>query len=80
MRWREIKGRVKEAAEDVGRYYDPDSDEFDKADADQDRKPRVTLRILNKLKRNRIAAATERENKKGLLSTMYGVPKTDVSQ
>lgn len=60
-------------------YIDPNEDEMFKQKADDTRKPRLTLRQLNKLKKIRATNQLEDVKKKDLISAMYGAPPAEDS-
>jgi hypothetical protein len=63
--------------QDDGRY-DPAQDEFDRADLGDTRKPKLTLRMVNRLKKIRAAKAIEMAKKDELMGVMYAVkPEAD---
>ena len=55
-------------------FYNPEFDEFQKADAEKRRKPKLTLEQINKLRKVRaIKRADEIEHKK-FVNVMYKAP------
>lgn len=58
-------------------FIDPNEDEFMKAHEDDSRKPRLTLRQINKLKKIRATNDLESVKKESLLGVMYGIPEDD---
>lgn len=64
--------RIRDLMEDVADFYDPTDDEYNKADIQYTRKPRLTLRMINRLKKMRSVKELEMSKKRELLSTMYG--------
>ncbi len=52
-------------------YYDPAADVLTKQKQDEIRRPRLTLRMLNKLKKIRAANELEDIKRKRLVSLMY---------
>lgn len=52
----------------------PEDDTAGRQSSDYSRKPVITLRHINKLKRMRYAQRAEHEQRKVLLSLMYGAP------
>ena len=54
--------------------YDPADDRLGRREPDDTRKPRITLRDLNKLKHRRRARQRELDKKAELARTMYGDP------
>ncbi len=71
MKARELLTEVEE--QDIG-YYDPKGDTLSRAYRTDSRKPKLTLRHLNRLKKIRATRALENQKKQGLLDVMYGVP------
>jgi hypothetical protein len=63
------------AQDDIGRY-DPTKDSTHTARLN-DRKPKLTLRHLNSLKKIRATKMLEIERKKDLLQVMYGAPPAE---
>ena len=57
-----------------GEYYDPSSDEFEKASFNKPRGPRLTLRHLNKLKKMRAAKDLEDLIRADFMEIIYGAP------
>jgi len=55
----------------------PEDDAGGRPSSDRMRKPVITLRHINKLKRMKYAQREEHEQRKVLLSLMYGVPETE---
>ena len=53
---------------------DPTEDEHVRQDGGERKKPVITLRHVNKLKRMKAAERKEHENRKKLLSRMYAIP------
>lgn len=63
--------------QDDGRY-DPSQDEYDRADLGDTRKPKLTLRMVNRLKKIRATKAIEMAKKDELMGVMYAVkPESD---
>jgi hypothetical protein len=58
-------------------YIDPNEDEFMKAHSDDARKPRLTLRHINRLKKIRAMSNLENVKKSSVISAMYGIPKEE---
>lgn len=73
MRFREIK-KLNEAEEPDTSLYDPNEDHIRKANLDDTRKPSLTLRMINKLKKMRASKKLEHTNKQEFLGIMYGKP------
>lgn len=80
MRYREIlrlnenAPRVPDARgdDDENSQYDPSSDALGSPDLDAPRKPTLTLRMINRLKKIRSTKNLEMTKKQGLLGIMYG--------
>ena len=53
---------------------DPADDDFVRQSDEHRRKPVITLRHINKLKRMKLAQRAEQEKRKSLLGIMYAVP------
>jgi hypothetical protein len=53
-------------------YYDPENDEINKRHFDDTRKPKLTLRDLNKLKKLKAVKKFEALKRQDLISAMYG--------
>lgn len=62
-----LKGILKE-------YYEPELDDYSKADLEDTRRPRLTLRHLNKLRKVRELRKMEKATHKEFVKTMYGAP------
>ncbi len=75
MRYTDISGFDIETLSEG--FIDPNEDEFMKADPNDTRKPRLTLRQLNKLKKIRATNDLESVKKESLLGVMYGIPEED---
>lgn len=60
-----LKGILKE-------YYEPEEDQYSKAELDDTRRPRLTLRHLNKLRKVRELRKMEQATHKEFVKTMYG--------
>lgn len=58
-------------------FIDPNEDEIYKAHAGDIRKPKLTLAMLNKLKKIRATNDLESAKKESLLGIMYGMPEED---
>lgn len=74
MRYKDIKPLV-EAEEPDTSLYDPNQDELRKAHLDDTRKPSLTLRMINRLKKMRASKRVEQAKKQEFLGVMYGKPK-----
>lgn len=74
MRYKDFAGHTLNEIEDrdVSRRQD-DGDKFTKQSASDTRKPKLTLRGLNRLKKMRAVKDLENSKKEGLLGIMYGV-------
>lgn len=69
------KRYIKEVEErDLG-FTDPSKDDFTKRYLDDTRKPKLTLKLLNKLKKIRATRQLEQLKRNDLLQTMYGLPE-----
>lgn len=55
-------------------YYDPAEDKVTKRELTDTRKPRLTLKHLNKLKKMRALRTLEKLKREDLLAIMYGAP------
>lgn len=53
-------------------YYSPENDTYGQAQLDDTRKPRITLRHLNKLKKMRAARDIENLVRRDTLKLLYG--------
>ena len=60
-------------SDDTPSFYDPETDQFDQAHLDDTRKPKLTLRMVNRLKKMRSVKALETVKKQELLGIMYGI-------
>lgn len=81
MRYRDIVGRniinEDETPVDNARY-EPENDTFTQQQLGNTRKPKLTLRMVNRLKKIRATKKLEMAKKEGLLGVMYGVkPESD---
>lgn len=54
-------------------HYDPEDDQFNRTEMSDTRRPRLTLRHINKLKKLRATKDLENAKKEGLLGIMYGL-------
>jgi hypothetical protein len=61
---------------DIG-YTDPNDDVTRKAKLGQNRRPILTLRQVNKLKKIRATKKLEQMKRNELLSIMYGIPEPE---
>lgn len=59
--------------DDQASRYDPQADEFTRQHIGDSRKPKLTLRMINRLKKIRSAKDLEMTKKQDLLGIMYGV-------
>lgn len=75
MRYHEIMGKKLTESEtnpiETGRY-DPAEDEFSHQNIDDTRKPKLTLRMINRLKKIRATKDLEMAKKDQFLGVMYG--------
>lgn len=58
-------------------YYDPAADKHTARKLGDTRKPKLTLRMINKLKKMRALNQLENLKRQDLLAVMYGVPEED---
>ena len=58
----------------LNEFYNPDEDQHDRRDADDQRKPVLTLEQLNKLRKYRDIKAAEQAQHADFVKTMYGAP------
>lgn len=75
MRYLEIlkeNARVPDDQEDIG-FYNPEEDAINKHNLDDTRKPTLTLRMVNRLKKIRSTKNLEMVKKQELLGIMYGI-------
>lgn len=56
----------------LNEYYEPELDEFSKAELDDTRRPRLTLRHLNKLRKVRELRRLEKTAHEDFVRQMYG--------
>jgi hypothetical protein len=56
-------------------YYSPEDDNYGKAELDDTRRPRLTLKHLNRLKKMRAARNIENLVRRDTLQLLYGVPE-----
>lgn len=84
MRYREIiKESLNLTEEDTQEdgdtgFYNPEEDEYDQAELGDTRKPKLTLRMVNRLKKIRATKAIEMAKKDELMGVMYAVkPESD---
>lgn len=57
-----------------GEFYNPAADNYNRAEIDKSRGPRLTLRHLNKLKKMRTAKDLENLVREDFLEVIYGSP------
>ena len=57
--------------------YDPSKDQHTKRELGDTRKPRMTLRKINRLKKMRALKQLEKLKRQDLLAAMYGSPDAD---
>lgn len=74
MRYKEIKPKLNENEEPDTSLYDPNEDEVRQAHLDDTRKPSLTLRMINRLKKMRASKRIEHVKKQEFLGIMYGKP------
>lgn len=58
-------------------YYDPAEDRFERRSLGDTRKPVLTLRKLNRLKKMRALHTLDDMKRQDLLGVMYGIPEDD---
>ncbi|RYD47113.1 MAG: hypothetical protein EOP83_28560 [Verrucomicrobiaceae bacterium] len=58
-------------------YYDPNEDKINGRALGDTRKPKITLRKINRLKKMRALRQLESLKRQDLLAVMYGVPEDD---
>lgn len=58
-------------------YYDPNEDKLGQRALSDTRKPLITLRTLNRLKKMRALNSLENHKRQDLLGIMYGQPEGD---
>lgn len=77
MRYRDIQLNEEETPVNDARY-EPENDEFNRQELGNTRKPKLTLRMVNRLKKIRATKAVEMAKKDELLGVMYGIkPESD---
>ena len=78
MRYFEImnEAHVSDDTETTG-FYEPENDAYDHHDLGDDRKPKLTLRMVNRLKKIRSTKDLEMAKKGDLLGIMYGLNSDD---
>jgi hypothetical protein len=54
--------------------YQPNQDQTEKKNYGDKRKPKLTLKMINRLKKIRASKSLENHNRKKVLGIMYGVP------
>lgn len=77
MRYNDIKPKLKENDEPDTSLYDPAEDKVRQAQLDDTRKPSLTLRMINRLKKMRASKRIEHATKKEFLGIMYGKPPAE---
>jgi hypothetical protein len=55
-------------------FYDPSADKFNRRELSDTRKPVLTLRHLNRLKKMRALKQLEELQRQDILGIMYGIP------
>ena len=77
MRYRDIQLNEEETPVNDARY-EPENDSFTRQELGNTRKPKLTLRMINRLKKIRATKAVEMAKKDELLGVMYGIkPESD---
>lgn len=81
MRYRDFAGKKLnesegESDEGLG-VYNPEEDAVQKRELDDTRKPKLTLRMINRLKKIRATKALELAKKDEFLGQMYGNNESD---
>lgn len=61
----------------LNEYYDFDSDSIDSMEIEDVRKPRLTLRHVNKMRKVRDMREVEKQQHNQLVQDMYGRPAED---
>lgn len=61
----------------LNEYYDFDSDSIDSMEIEDVRKPRLTLRHVNKMRKVRNMREVEKQQHNQLVQDMYGRPAQD---
>lgn len=81
MRYRDILREdvqaVKDENEAPDNFYNPEEDDINKASLGDTRKPKLTLKMVNRLKKIRSTKNLEMAKKQELLGIMYGAPPAD---
>jgi hypothetical protein len=78
MRYREFvkltesQPRVSDGTEETG-FYDATKDDFNSHSTNDTRKPKLTLKMINRLKKIRSTKNLEMTKKQNLLGIMYGL-------
>lgn len=83
MRYNDISGKNLATileSDAIAAYHDPAGNQLAMAHADDIRKPKLTLRMLNKLKKLRATNELENVKKESLLSVMYGASPDEDSE
>lgn len=69
--------RLHEFANDDAGYYSAEEDQYDQQQLTDTRRPKITLKHLNQLKRMRAARDLENLVRRDILSLMYGSPPAE---
>lgn len=77
MRYQDIKPKIVENEEPDTSLYDPAQDELRLAHIEDTRKPSLTLRMINRLKKMRASKRVEHVQKQEFLGIMYGKPPAE---
>lgn len=77
MRYKDIISedvqQVRDEQDTVTNRFDPEQDSFDHLDLEDTRKPKLTLKMINRLKKIRSTKNLEMAKKQELLGIMYGL-------
>lgn len=77
MRYKEIINEDVQQVEDPNDHsdnrYDPSQDKINHLSIEDTRKPKLTLRMINRLKKIRSTKSLEMAKKQDLLGIMYGI-------
>ena len=77
MRYKEIVNEDVQKVDDPNDHsdnrYDPEQDKINRLSIEDTRKPKLTLRMINRLKKIRSTKSLEMAKKQDLLGIMYGI-------